>query len=120
MVVTLSGITIDARDAYPRNEPSPMVVTGRDAIWNHNRCEGCASLTSTVIPESVATIGKDVFLGCTSLTVSDQPATRITRQSDIMVTYTYDGNTSLGKVPRDVESVIIDSSVIEIRGNAFR
>jgi hypothetical protein len=54
-----------------------------------------------------------------SIQVHHQPATHITLQSDIMITYiTYDDN-SLGKVPIDVERVIFDSSVIEIGKSAF-
>jgi hypothetical protein len=54
-----------------------------------------------------------------SLPVNQQPATHmeITRQSDIMITSTYYNDRK--RVPKNVESVIIDSSVTEIDDYAF-
>ena len=95
----LKNITISKSVTY---EGYTFNVTGIDGAFN-----GCTSLTSVTIPDSVTNIGNYAFNGCTSLT-----SVTITDSVTNIGNYAFNGCTSL-------TSVTIPNSVTSIGDSAF-
>ena len=66
--VNLEHVTVstEAISAMPRAKLRTVVITGGTVLYDET-FSGCSLLTSVIIPDSVTTIGHNVFRGCDSL-----------------------------------------------------